>query len=112
MTEKQTENSERAKSGASAPVPKDHPLMKAWENFKDSDDFANSKRWAAHPEHLDGSLWALFDAGWHAGVSARRCQDCSQQLSEHVCGCPIYPPLGIAGVTCPMRDYRSSDDSR
>jgi hypothetical protein len=70
MSENTTENSERADSGATALVPKGHPLMKAWEKFKASDEFANSKRWAAHPEHLDGSLWALFDAGWHAGVSA------------------------------------------
>jgi hypothetical protein len=91
MTEKHTENSERADSGATAPVPKGHPLMKAWEKFKASDEFANSKRWAAHPEHLDGSLWALFDAGWNAGLSAAMGME------------PIYtePPDGVQTAQAP-----------
>lgn len=44
----------------------DHPLMIAWKKHQESDDFANSKKWAAYPEHLQGSLWALFMAGWKA----------------------------------------------
>jgi hypothetical protein len=58
-----------AKGGAvsaSTPVPKDHPLMKAWEAHKATEDFSNSRKWALHEEHLDGSLWALFSAGWQA----------------------------------------------
>lgn len=53
-----------------SPVPKDHPLMKAWEAYKATPDFGNSKQWAAHPEHLLGSLWAVFNAGWNAGTAA------------------------------------------
>jgi hypothetical protein len=49
-----------------APVPKDHPLMVAWEAYKASDEYANSKKWAAHPEHLEGSLWTLFMAGFQS----------------------------------------------
>lgn len=64
-----------------APVPKDRPLMKAWEAYKDSDEAKNSEKWArhfvcnaspdqgvidiAHP-HLNGSLWAAFCAGYAA----------------------------------------------
>lgn len=29
------------------------------------------------------------------------CADCNQPIADHVNGCPTYPPLGIAGVTCP-----------
>jgi hypothetical protein len=64
---------------ASAPVPKDDPLMKAWEVYKESDAYANARRWAVHAEafnnngvvtlmfpHVDGSLWSLFTAGYYA----------------------------------------------
>lgn len=29
-----------------------------------TDSFANARRWALHDEHVDGSLWAAFMAGW------------------------------------------------
>ncbi len=63
-------------------LPEDHPLMIAWEEHKKSDAFTNSDRWARfvgfhdiedgrtvidHP-HLDGSLWAMFSAGWDAAL--------------------------------------------
>jgi hypothetical protein len=46
------------------PVPADHPMMKAWKAYEATDDFANSKKWAGKPEHVDGSLWAAFVQGW------------------------------------------------
>lgn len=60
----------------STQLPKDHPLMIAWEAHKASDEYVNSLRWAqyvrqddnlrlSHP-HVEGSLWALFVAGWEA----------------------------------------------
>lgn len=49
-----------------APVPNEHPLMKAWEAHKQTEEYANSKKWAANERHVDGSLWALFEAGWRA----------------------------------------------
>lgn len=55
-----------------APVPKDDPLMRAWEAHKQTEDYANSKKWAAHEQHVDGSLWALFSAGWAAGKDHER----------------------------------------
>lgn len=51
-----------------APVPKDHPLMIAWEAYKSSDDYRNTKRWAAHPEHIEGCLWAAFVSGFVANI--------------------------------------------
>lgn len=45
---------------ASSPVPKDHPLMVAWEAYKQTDDFKTTKVWAQHPAHVDGSLWAVI----------------------------------------------------
>jgi hypothetical protein len=53
---------------AESPVPSDHPLMKAWTAYKATEDYANSRRWAAHDEHRDGSLWAAFMEGWNAAT--------------------------------------------
>lgn len=47
-----------------SPLPKNHPLMKAWEDYKKSEDFANTRKWALREEHVDGSLWAAFREGW------------------------------------------------
>ena len=55
-----------------APVPEHDPLMIAWREHQKTEDFANSKRWAAHPEHLQGSLWGVFMAGFYYGTDAAR----------------------------------------
>ena len=47
-----------------APVPAGHPLMKAWKAYAETEDFANSKKWAGDPTHVEGSLWAAFLQGW------------------------------------------------
>jgi len=51
----------------------DEPVMVAWETYKKTDDFANTKKWASaidwikdNPDHIDGQLWAAFVAGWQA----------------------------------------------
>ena len=58
---------------------KDEPLMQAWEAFLKTEECANAKKWAetcefryhdgelavAH-QHLQGSFWAVFMAGWIA----------------------------------------------
>ena len=46
------------------PIPEKHPLKIAWEEYKKTDDYANTRRWAAKDEHVDGSLWAAFEQGW------------------------------------------------
>lgn len=52
-----------------SPLPSDHPLMKAWNAYKSTDDYANSRKWAAHAEHVDGSLWAAFMEGWNLATT-------------------------------------------
>jgi hypothetical protein len=49
-------------------LPKDHPLMVAWETYKETDDYANSRKWAATPEYLEGSMWGSFMAGFIAAT--------------------------------------------
>lgn len=63
----------------SAPIPHDHPLWRAWNAHKVTPEYANSKCWAKHDEHVEGSLWALFMAGWMA-LDAR----CSALEQENV----------------------------
>lgn len=84
-------------SDTMAPVPVDSPLMKAWEAYKQTDDYANSLYWAttlhrmrqanaaAHgvsPEQnvaseaerqdrAQGSLWAAFARGFEAGAAQK-----------------------------------------
>lgn len=53
-------------SEAMSPVPKDAPVRIAWEAYKASDDYANTKKWAVVLAHTDGSLWAAFYAGFVA----------------------------------------------
>lgn len=47
-------------------VHKDAPVMKAWEIYKASEDYANTKRWTVDPNHADGSLWSAFYQGYFA----------------------------------------------
>lgn len=48
------------------PVPESHPLMVAWNAYKATDEYANTKKWALHEQHVEGSLWAAFMAGFNA----------------------------------------------
>lgn len=52
------------------PLAADDPLMLAWKAYAATDEYANTKRWAIHPEHVEGSLWAAFVAGTRAPVPA------------------------------------------
>ena len=51
-------------------VPEDAPVMVAWSQYKKSDDYGNSRKWAVLQEHTDGSMWASFYKGFLAGVVA------------------------------------------
>ena len=46
--------------------PEDDPVMVAWIEFKETHSYKNSKRWAIHPEHLEGALWNMFLHGFMA----------------------------------------------
>jgi hypothetical protein len=84
-------------SDAASPVPADHPLMLAWNAYKETEEFKNSKKWAltiapmiqaGDPDaerkrfslmpieqretHVDGSLWAAFMAGFAAAEELPR----------------------------------------
>lgn len=54
------------------PVPKNDPLMVAWLAYKATEDYVNTRKWALHEEHVDGSLWAAFASGWWAQEQQRK----------------------------------------
>lgn len=51
-------------------LPKDHPLIVAFEAYKQTDEYQNTKLWAKEPKHVDGSLWAAFMNGYNAKKTA------------------------------------------
>lgn len=53
---------------AQTEIPIGDPMRDAWEAHKLTDDYRNSLRWAidGEPQHISGSLWALFVEGWKA----------------------------------------------
>lgn len=63
-------------SDAMTEVPLTHPMRAAWEKYKETDEYANARKWALHPDaeerqYVDGSMWAAFCEGWNAGLAAR-----------------------------------------
>ena len=54
-------------SDAHTALPKNHPMVVAWEEYQATPEYANTKKWAAHKEHVDGSLWAAFVRGYQEG---------------------------------------------
>lgn len=50
------------------PVDKNAPLMIAFQKYKTSGEYANTRKWALLEGHVDGSLWAAFSAGFSAAT--------------------------------------------
>lgn len=42
--------------------------MIAWNAYKATDEFANTRKWARHEQHVEGSLWAAFFQGFSAAT--------------------------------------------
>lgn len=85
------------------PVPKTDPLMIGWEAFKQTEDYANAKLWAERPEHLDGSLWAMYERGFRDATTR------AANLHEQVDAASDSERLGNipgAGAMGAVIDYR------
>lgn len=52
------------------PLKPNDPRLLAWEEYKKSDEYKNSRSWALHEEHVDGSMWAAFIKGWSMAEAA------------------------------------------
>ena len=42
----------------------DDPRMIAWNKYKETEEYSNTKGWAGYAQHVEGSLWAAFLVGW------------------------------------------------
>jgi len=51
-----------------AAVPADHPMMLAWEAYRQTDEYRHSFKWASDVQHRPGSMWAAFVAGFNAAT--------------------------------------------
>lgn len=65
-----------------APVPKDAPVMIAWNAYKASEAYSIVKKWAAYPEHVDGQLWAAFYSGFFAAAV----NEAPRMAEHHIAG--------------------------
>ena len=58
-------------------LPDDSPILIAFNQYKATQSYENTKKWALYPEHVEGSLWAAFMEGWEL------CELCTKVLKEH-----------------------------
>lgn len=63
------------------PVPKDAPVMVAWERYKQTEEYANTRKWA-QTEHVDGSLWAAFEEGFRAALPSAHAEGRREGLRD------------------------------
>jgi hypothetical protein len=90
--------------GAMAEMPLTHPLRAAWEQYKLTDEFNNTRKWAAEPMHLEGSLWAVwlaaFTAATERAASLHESIDpaCSHEREHNA------PGAGAMGAVVQYRD--------
>jgi hypothetical protein len=75
-----------------------HPLMREWTAYKQTEEYANSRKWAQQEAHVDGSMWAAFMAGWMAHESYADASEAekAQAKSER-------PPSPTAGMNIAQR---------
>lgn len=46
------------------PIDPEAPVKLAWDEYRLTDAYENTRKWATHEEHTQGSLWAAFCQGW------------------------------------------------
>jgi hypothetical protein len=68
-----TKEKEMPTNQCSQALSSDDPRMIAWEKYKLTEEYANTRGWAQYAQHVDGSLWAAFLVGYEAasGPSVR-----------------------------------------
>ena len=74
-------------------VGQDEPLMIAWNAYKATEEYANSRQWAEYKAHLDGSLWAAFCAGYAACDDELRKQEPVGYIKYSIGELPRFEPV-------------------
>ena len=81
---------------AMTPLPQDHSLMQAWEAYKLTEEYTNSKHWAPSPQHIQGALWAVFSAGWEAKTKSPRGAQTQYNLEPNMANADAFDFLRVA----------------
>jgi hypothetical protein len=77
---------DRVRELAYQPADPQSPLMLAWERYKASEEYTNTRTWALHVKHVDGSLWAAFEHGYRTAIreTAEECAKvCAQAAKDY-----------------------------
>lgn len=84
----------------STELPLTHPMRAAWEKYKTTADYANTRRWPVEDgeKHIDGALWAAFCKGWDA-----RGEDGRSDAAA---------PVGGRNLNEDPKKYRDAEDGR
>lgn len=78
-----TEKEKLMSTVVSTPLPKDHPMMKAWDAFCDTDEFKTALWWSVkttyddgrpvndvqREQHCKGAMWLAFTKGMEVGAT-------------------------------------------
>jgi hypothetical protein len=89
-----------------AEMPLTHPLRAAWEAYKLTDEYKNTRKWAAHPDHLEGSLWGVWLAAFNAATE--RAASLHESVQTH-CSHEPAAGAGAMGAVINYRDMIRSD---
>ena len=53
----------------------DDPRMIAWEEYRNSEEYTYTRKWAAYEQHVDGALWDAFLKGYQTADKVVRVED-------------------------------------
>jgi cation transport regulator ChaB len=96
--------------GAMAEMPLTHPLRAAWEQYKKTGEFLNTRTWAADPTHLEGSLWAVWLAAFNSATErAAALQESVDPASDDERANKV-PGAGAMGAVIQYRDLIRATD--
>lgn len=97
-----------------APLSKDDPRVIGFNAYKKSEGYANTRNWALHKAHVDGSLWAAFCAGMEATTpteSSIACSKCGATDQGPLCTepCPLSIVPDDEGLCERLREQTTDD---
>lgn len=81
-------------------LPDDHPLMRAWNDYKALQEFEQVMQWLDEPAHKTNAVWTIFARGYlHQNMHYQQLRNESEAGAVRVVGMlkrwmPAIPPLG------------------
>lgn len=71
--------------GASAPLPEGDPRLISWKAYQETEEFANTKEWLSKPQHVIGSLWAVYLQGYTDAQKGKGTHDSTDNIKRVKC---------------------------